>query len=313
MTLEWSGFTNKELLCSMPDSLQCVLKKVLRQHYEELYEPKTEQTASLSHAINEILQLFQDSNQKLTHLRYVWMGLILALVVEPTIKYYQPSSSIPTKTVELTSFWLIETSANMLESKKVSTFNSKSEIESLILDIKNNQNFSDSRLTSLQIWQEALDVYSNAIKTLDFNESLEALLEILDSCLEGYAIFPGSYGRRELFDWWLLEVVPASWYLLPPISIYTVNNIAEEMLALSQINILEHLSSAIWSNAENCEPVRVLFNSLPGGIYNNLIIRSASHARVGWDEAFTKMAKQNDDILVDDVRTTNWDNVEWEW
>ncbi len=278
MTLEWSGFTNKELLCSMPDSFQYVLKKVLTQHYEELYEPETERTTSLSHAINEILELFQDSNQTLTHLRYVWMALTLALVVEPTIKYYQPSSSIPTKTVERISFWLIETSANMLDSKKVNTLNSQNDIESLIIDIKNHQIFSDTRLTTIQIWQEALDVYSNAIKTLDFNQSLEALLEILDDCLEGYAIFPGSYGRRELFDWWLLEVVTASWYLLPPNSIYIVDNIADKMFALSQINLLKNISSVILSNALNIKSVRLLFNSLPDGIYNNLTIRSASRA-----------------------------------
>ena len=53
----------------------------------------------------------------------------------------------------------------------------------------------------------------------------EALLEILDDCLEGYAIFPGSQGRRDLFNWWLLEVIPAAWCLRFPESIYTIKGI----------------------------------------------------------------------------------------
>lgn len=46
---------------------------------------------------------------------------------------------------------------------------------------------------------------------------------------------------------------------------------------------------------------------------DRLIMRAAPKIRVGWDEAFAAMAAQQDDILLDDVSTTNWDRVEWEW
>ncbi|MFB2893385.1 AbrB/MazE/SpoVT family DNA-binding domain-containing protein [Aerosakkonemataceae cyanobacterium BLCC-F50] len=46
---------------------------------------------------------------------------------------------------------------------------------------------------------------------------------------------------------------------------------------------------------------------------DRLIVRAAPKIRVGWDEAFAAMAEQKDDILLDDVSTTNWDQVEWEW
>lgn len=46
---------------------------------------------------------------------------------------------------------------------------------------------------------------------------------------------------------------------------------------------------------------------------DRLIVRAAPQLHVGWDEAFAAMAEQNDDILLDDVSTTNWDRVEWEW
>jgi antitoxin MazE len=46
---------------------------------------------------------------------------------------------------------------------------------------------------------------------------------------------------------------------------------------------------------------------------DHLIVRSASRARVGWNEAFAKMSEKKDDVLLDDVDTTSWDKVEWEW
>ncbi len=36
-------------------------------------------------------------------------------------------------------------------------------------------------------------------------------------------------------------------------------------------------------------------------------------ARKGWEEAFAEMASQQDDTLLDDVNTTTWDQIEWEW
>lgn len=44
-----------------------------------------------------------------------------------------------------------------------------------------------------------------------------------------------------------------------------------------------------------------------------LTIRTASRSRTGWEEAFAAMASQHDDVLVDEVSTTGWDLVEWEW
>jgi hypothetical protein len=40
--------------------------------------------------------------------------------------------------------------------------------------------------------------------------------------LEGYAIFPGSDGRRDLLNWWLTQVVPAAYERRLPDEIYTM-------------------------------------------------------------------------------------------
>ncbi|NJN23202.1 MAG: AbrB/MazE/SpoVT family DNA-binding domain-containing protein [Acaryochloridaceae cyanobacterium RL_2_7] len=44
-----------------------------------------------------------------------------------------------------------------------------------------------------------------------------------------------------------------------------------------------------------------------------LTIRTAKCLRIGWDEAFSSMAKQGDDTLLDTTTTTDWDLSEWEW
>ena len=46
---------------------------------------------------------------------------------------------------------------------------------------------------------------------------------------------------------------------------------------------------------------------------NYLILRAASRSRANWEETFATMAKQQDDVLLDDVTTTEWDHLEWEW
>ncbi len=46
---------------------------------------------------------------------------------------------------------------------------------------------------------------------------------------------------------------------------------------------------------------------------NQLIITAAPRARLGWAAAFAEMANNRDDVLLDDVTTTSWDETEWEW
>ena len=46
---------------------------------------------------------------------------------------------------------------------------------------------------------------------------------------------------------------------------------------------------------------------------DRIVIRAAIKPRVGWEEAFAKMAEQHDDVLLDDVTTTEWEELEWQW
>ena len=49
---------------------------------------------------------------------------------------------------------------------------------------------------------------------------------------------------------------------------------------------------------------------------NNIILKPTIRAREGWEIAFQKMSKNNDDILLDKEslgELTSWDKEEWEW
>ena len=47
----------------------------------------------------------------------------------------------------------------------------------------------------------------------------------------------------------------------------------------------------------------------------SVIISPAQKVRENWNEAFAKMAKNNDDKLIDDQSSlaNKWDETEWEW
>lgn len=48
---------------------------------------------------------------------------------------------------------------------------------------------------------------------------------------------------------------------------------------------------------------------------NQLVVRSASRPRSGWDEAFRSMHQAGDDQLLDRERSSpsRWDQDEWQW
>ena len=45
---------------------------------------------------------------------------------------------------------------------------------------------------------------------------------------------------------------------------------------------------------------------------DRIVIRAALKPRADWEEAFAKMAEQHDDVLLDDVTTTEWEELEWQ-
>ncbi|HBW89323.1 MAG TPA: hypothetical protein DEG17_10730, partial [Cyanobacteria bacterium UBA11149] len=174
----------------IPSNLRDIIQKAWQIQYEELYEENADGTGLLEDYIAEILDAIWSKNDILGHHRFVLMALILTLAVEPTVKAYLPDD-IRTRIV-----------LNLLNIKQIYS----AQINPSLVSEINNQLFPKNSIGSQAI-DEALDVCRNAVRVIDSNQAKAALLEMLDDCFEGYAIFPGSQGRRDLFNWWLLEVV----------------------------------------------------------------------------------------------------------
>ncbi|WP_353930515.1 hypothetical protein WJM97_19935 [Okeanomitos corallinicola TIOX110] len=230
---------------NIPEKIQILFNKIKLEHYEELYEEDSDGTVSLEDTLQEVLISLSDNNESLTHLRYLWMTLILTLVVEPTLKYYQPKNLLPKHIINLIANRFITIINSSINNTKqyVGEFST----EEFLKAISRNQSSSiEKEIANFQILDEALDVFYNAIKVINYDQSLQSILNILDDCLEGYAIFPGSYGRRELFDWWLFDVVPASYNLLPPKIFYVVEGVKnKEEIRFRQTQLLEKISKEI--------------------------------------------------------------------
>jgi hypothetical protein len=206
-------------ISNIPTSLQTSISAALNQTYAELYEKESSDGIFLEDTLTEILTIFRESSEPLFQLRCVWMAMILSSAVEPTLKKCQPRSNVPDVVINYLSAWIIGTTSNMVNNGRYSS-ELLSDISETFSENLRNTSFPTENISSLQIFVDSLETYVSSVKTLNSSQSFESLLEILDYCLEGYAIFPGSQGRRQLFNWWLLDVVPSAWYFVIPETLF---------------------------------------------------------------------------------------------
>lgn len=269
--------SNQYALNTTPKHLQVLFNKIKLKHYEELYEPEADGTASLEDDLNTLLEVLRDSDQSVNHLRYIWMALILSLSVEPTLEYYDPSNSLPKIIIKLLEEVLRETITGSSKSINITT----DYLDNLINEIfKSHESYFQKKEANFQAISEALDVFYNALRVINYDQAVEAILEILDDCLEGYAIFPGSYGRRELFDWWLFEVVPASYNLLPPKSFYVVEGVEnKEEINLRQTKLLRKVYNETLYNLQK---------------YNNYILSNTVNMNIGSSKNILKINNRSE-------------------
>jgi hypothetical protein len=204
-------------LSNIPPTLRELLNFTCQEKYEELYE-KNAGKISLDDMCLKILNNLKDKDELLTQKRYLYMALIMADAVEPTIKKKLHKDNRSQKVFQLINYLLIQKKVNnnLLDQKKLIAKIEKA-LEKLFPEIS----------FGLQEIDEAFDVFKNLVKTLVPSLSQNALLEILDDCFQGYAIFPGSENCRDLFNWWLLDVVPAVWNLVPPQQLYTIHGLQD--------------------------------------------------------------------------------------
>ena len=195
------------LSAEIPDSLRLVIERIQSYSYAELYEEKNIKGISLEDSLITVFDAIEKEKNSLDiSYCYFFMSIVMGIAVQPTIKSYLRRETITGNIFQYLFRDWIYSQHNYQPNLNVSF-----------------QNYQNT-LGQYQALDEAVDVFDNIPQVLE-SVKREAILNILDDCFQGYAIFPGSQGRRELFDWWLLDVVPSVFCGRLPKSIHTLKGI----------------------------------------------------------------------------------------
>ncbi|WP_235082071.1 MULTISPECIES: hypothetical protein [Nostocales] len=205
------------LSAEIPDSLRLVIEKMQGYSYAELYEEKDIQGISLEDSLITVFDAIEKEKNSLDiSYCYFFMAIVMGIAVQPTIKTYLPRETITGNIFQyLFQNWI---------------YYQDNYQPNLNVSFQNYQN----TLGQYQALDEAVDVFDNIPQVLE-SVKREAILNILDDCFQGYAIFPGSQGRRELFDWWLLDVVPSVFCGRLPKSIHTLKGVGKMTQHITKI------------------------------------------------------------------------------
>ena len=169
--------------------------------YDNLYEADDDRPGGdLETAYGAVLDAFGGPDDPAGYRRHLFLGIALGLAAEPTAQAWSPDDGRPGTVLRAVRERLAGGAPVRLDA------------QALFPPI----------VTPPQARHEALYVFRNLAAALDPTAARPALVEILDTCMEGYAVFPGSDGRRDLFNWWLVEAVPAAWSHRLPDRIYTM-------------------------------------------------------------------------------------------
>ena len=178
----------------IPAGLRGILERVSRESYSELYEAAGSSLDLEGALWLVVVELGQYG--KSAEASYGYLALILGMAVEPTVRCYLPNEDFTRH------FFMALAKGGAME-----------------LPIKNElHKCYKGFLGQYQALDEAILVLENSLAVMTSDHAPAMLVEMLDLCLEGYAIFPGSLGRRALLEWCLWEAVPADCLgICPPI------------------------------------------------------------------------------------------------
>ncbi|VXD23106.1 conserved hypothetical protein [Planktothrix serta PCC 8927] len=207
----------------IPDVLQNAINEVWQKQYKELDEENADPNNNLETDVQKILTVLDSDEDLLGYCRYIWMGIILGFATKPTVTAYLPNDLRPSLILKIIKGFFFREQAKQLSHKFNSVIPENLEYSQTISQLC--EQLFPHKFEGSQALDEALDVFWNLLRLMDYNLAEEALLESLDDCFDGYAIFPGSQHRRDLFNWWLLDVVPATWCLKLPKKIYTIKGL----------------------------------------------------------------------------------------
>ena len=182
-----------------PTVLQTTLREVGETPYYDLYEDDT--THRTFEAFERVLSVFGSSQESISHKRYVYMGLAIAIAARPTLAYRFPEDKRADIALQAAWAWLL------IGQQPDSDWT--------------QELFADYWTGAYTEANEAYDVFRNLLKALDRQQAYDAIFNMLDAAINDEAISPHHWAKRSIFNWWLMEVVPAAYYLRLPDTICT--------------------------------------------------------------------------------------------
>ena len=185
---------------TIPEQLQQTLQTVWDRKYDDLYERGGK--CSVEEAFVEVMTAFGMPNDPISHQRYVYMAYGIALAAKPTIKHYFPEEHKADIVEAIVSCWLKD-GCEIPESWA----------DTLFPNI--------NKIGKYQASNEAYNIFYGLLQTLNTKTAYNAILDILYDAITGDAISGFTEARRDMFNWWLIEVIPAAYCLKLPSTLYS--------------------------------------------------------------------------------------------
>ena len=176
------------------DRIKSEIEIAMRQKYSDFYMDNG--TEDAEDTIERILTLFGNAREPKNHKRYVYMGYAMALASFPTAMNYMGNDQRFELILNYVPKWL--------EDKKTEIIVAENWFD-LSREARGNDSITDT-----------IYLFYYLIKSLSWENTYDSLVEILYVSLLGDAINPLPQKRRNVFNWWLTAVVPASYSLRLP-------------------------------------------------------------------------------------------------
>lgn len=170
------------------------LQHIRHQQYADF--PTDQGHEDVEDALEKILHILGHPIDKNVHQRYVYIGWVLALAAQPTIKYYYPNDSRSDVVLSQVALWM------------ASPFDISASADALFPEMA-----ADTAFGGPQAADEAYQMFYNLLKSLDSKQAYDTTLDILVDAITGDPIIASSCKKRRLFNWLLVDVIPSAYYL----------------------------------------------------------------------------------------------------
>jgi hypothetical protein len=182
--------------------LQQTLHSVWHRKYRDLYERGGKY--NVEEAFVEVMAAFGMPDDAISHQRYVYMAYGIALAAKPTVKHYFPEEHKTDIVQGIVSCWLKD------GGEIPGTW-----ADTLFPNI--------DKIGKYQATDEAYNIFYGLLQTLNTKTAYNAILDILYNAITGDAISGFAAAKRDMFNWWSIEVIPAAYCLKLPSTLYSGN------------------------------------------------------------------------------------------